>query len=710
MAAYRQLLAKNHVEKILEDVKQNNRLDRKKELPVWLPLAQSFNNGTRKAEDAVPSGLFYLDIDEKGLTEQLWQKVQDENLIEEYRIVYFAESAGGGTHIWAWRTPGATIEEDIQKLASRLGVSYDSHVTDLARCCFMVSEKYVKLLDPIVFEEQPSSPKLGDNRGLNEESPLTEKNENGSETCSDPQPPNLGGSNYKGIPYENIVQALLWKLGYGDAPAEGERNMALYTMSRYMRFICDFDEQKLFTILPHWGLSNHEVQSTIKSAVGSTRPAGIPSMMNEVLSSLGAASEAGSAESDESTVAPVDNELPGILQDLSDHAPEEFREATLMAAMPMLGTLATGIRAKYRDGKLNSPSFIVDIEAPQATGKSFVDAEFELLMDPIIKQDEVEWQKEIEYSLAKKNGEEVENPCAQIRIIEPNIGVSAFLERALYAKGKHLFTYAPEIETVLKNNKGGAWTEKNDLFRLAYDNKPWGQHRISKDSFSGKVTLYYNMVMCGTPNKCRAFFADAEGGLVSRVTPVLLPDMVGARMPHFKAWSQEDEEKVKRQCLCLMDEEGEVELPLINKAIEAWDEEKRQEYLQTLRYSLDVLRRRAALNGFRAGIIAYLLEGRQETERAIRFAVWYAERCLHYQLQLYGNKIDALHDNAVSPQASKGNIRYLDVLPKEFTKEDLVNLRLANNESPVVKTIIYRWVKEGLVVKTNANLWQKIQV
>lgn len=710
MAAYRQLLAKNHVEEILQDVKQNNRLDRKKELPVWLPLAQSFNNGTRKAEDAVPSGLFYLDIDEKGLTEQLWQKVQDENLIEEYRIVYFAESAGGGTHIWAWRTPGATIEEDIQKLASRLGVSYDSHVTDLARCCFMVSEKYVKLLDPIVFEEQPSSPKLGDNRGLNEESPLTEKNENGSETCSGPQPPNLGGSNYKGIPYENIVQALLWKLGYGDAPAEGERNMALYTMSRYMRFICDFDEQKLFTILPHWGLSDHEVQSTIKSAVGSTRPAGIPSMMNEVLSSLGAASEAGSAESDESTVAPVDNELPGILQDLSDHAPEEFREATLMAAMPMLGTLATGIRARYRDGKLNSPSFIVDIEAPQATGKSFVDAEFELLMDPIIKQDEVEWQKEIEYSLAKKNGEEVENPCAQIRIIEPNIGVSAFLERALYAKGKHLFTYAPEIETVLKNNKGGAWTEKNDLFRLAYDNKPWGQHRISKDSFSGKVTLYYNMVMCGTPNKCRAFFADAESGLVSRVTPVLLPDMVGARMPHFKPWSQEDEEKVKRQCLCLMDEEGEVELPLINKAIEAWDEEKRQEYLQTLRYSLDVLRRRAALNGFRAGIIAYLLEGRQETERAIRFAVWYAERCLHYQLQLYGNKIDALHDNAVSPQASKGNIRYLDVLPKEFTKEDLVNLRLANNESPVVKTIICRWVKEGLVVKTNANLWQKIQV
>ena len=704
MAAYRQLLAENHVEEILQDVKQNKNLDRKKELPVWLPLAECFTNGVRKAEDAQPSGLFFLDIDEKGLTETLWNKVREENLIEEFRIVYFAESAGGGTHIWAWRTPGLSIEEDIQKLASRLGVSYDSHVTDLARCCFMVSEQYVKLLDPVVFE--PLTEEL---RQLYAQFDVAKKVQTEVETThlslltSD-----LSPLNYKGIAYEKIVQALLWKLGYGDAPAEGERNTALYTMSRYLRFICDFDEQKLFAILPHWGLSDHEVLSTIKSAVSSVRPTDMPSQMKEVLASLDTAKEENPENEEESLVAPVNNELPGILQDLSDHAPEEFKEATLIAAMPMLGTLATSVRARYRDGKLNSASFIVDIEAPQATGKSFVDDEMALLMDPIIKQDEVEWQKEIAYSLAKKDGKEVENPCSNIRIIEPNIGVTAFLERALYAKGKHLFTYAPEIETVLKNNKGGAWTQKNDLFRLAYDNKPWGQHRVSKESFSGKVTLYYNMVMCGTPNKCRAFFADAESGLVSRVTPVILPDMVGAKMPQFVPWTKEDEERVKRQCLCLMDEEGEVDLPLINKAIEEWDEGKRQEFLQTLRYSLDVFRRRAALNGFRAGIIAYLLEGRQETERAIKFALWFAERCLYYQLQIYGDRIDAIHNGTLSTQAAKGNVRYLDVLPKEFTKEDLVALRLANNESPVVKTIIYRWTKEGLIEKIGPNLWRKV--
>ena len=77
-------------------------------------------------------------------------------------------------------------------------------------------------------------------------------------------------------------------------------------------------------------------------------------------------------------------------------------------------------------------------------------------------------------------------------------------------------------------------------------------------------------------------------------------------------------------------------------------------------------------------------------------------------MQIYGDKIDALHNGTLSTQASKGNIRYLDALPKEFTKEDLVNLRLANNESPVVKTVIYRWVKEGQIKKIGTNLWRKI--
>ena len=51
--------------------------------------------------------------------------------------------------------------------------------------------------------------------------------------------------------------------------------------------------------------------------------------MNEVLSSLGAAIETGTETVDDSMVSPVEAELPGILQDLSDHAPQGVHEGGL---------------------------------------------------------------------------------------------------------------------------------------------------------------------------------------------------------------------------------------------------------------------------------------------------------------------------------------------------------------------------------------------
>ena len=711
MAAYRQLLAENHVEEILQDVKQNKNLDRKKELPVWLPLAKYFKNGTRKAEDAVPSGLFFLDIDEKGLTEALWNKVREEGLIEEFRIVYFAESAGGGTHIWAWRTPGLSIEEDIQRLASRLGVSYDSHVTDLARCCFMVSEKYVKLLDPVVFGTSPDPSEGGECLRAEESvehpepflpvrpsSPLGRPGEVSERL----------GEVYKGLEYEQIVTRLLFKLGYGDAPVEGERNETLYTVSRYMRYICDFNAEWLFQVLPHWGLSDHEVMATIKSAVASARPQSMPSLFRELLDSMLAEvqeQESVDKEEEDDGLSPkVPKKLPGILQTIIDHTPDEFKEASLFCTMPILGTLATGVRAEYNDGKINSPSFITSVWGPQASGKSFADNLVDMLLEPIQKQDDVEWQKEMEYSLSKKD--DAEDPMSNIRIIEPTIGVAALLKRAYCAKGKHLFTYAPEIETVLKNNKGGAWTEKNDFFRLAYDNKVWGQHRISKESFSAKTRLYYNILMCGTPQKSRAFFADAESGLVSRTSFVELPDMKGAKMPKFQKYSKEEETAIRHKCLELMDEECTVELPRILKAIDDWDESKRQTYLQTLQPSLDTFRRRSALNGFHAGMVAYMLCDKQETDEVVEFAVWFAERCLYYQMKLFGDKIDAL-SNAEGMNGQVRNVRYLDLLSKLFTRQDLENLRAANGQPTNVRMILSRWAKEGLIRKVDRNLWLK---
>lgn len=641
LEAVRELLARNHVEDILNDVKQNGNRERKKELPVWLPLAESFSNGTRKADDAQPSGLFFLDIDEKGLTEKLWQKVCDEGLVRECRLVYFAESAGGGTHIWAWRTPGSTIEEDIRRLADRLGVSYDSHVTDLARCCFMVSERYVKLLDPVVFE-----PLTEEQKALYAApgAPRHEVKQEQAQTVVYPR-------DYKGVGYDRIVQAM--------------------------------------------------------------RPNEMPSKLTEVLTTLEVETEAGQSaiQDDDDELAPaVPRKLPHMLQMLASHAPAEFREAVLMDALPMLGTLATGVRARYRDGKVHSPSFMVAMEAPQATGKSFASDLQRLLLDPILKQDDVEWAKETAWVKACKEcgkGERPEDPEAKIRVLPATLSNTMLLKRACYARGEHLFTYAPEVETVTKGNKAGAWSQKNDLFRIAFDNEEWGQLYMSDQSFSGKTRLYYNVLLCGTPRTMLAFFSNVEDGLVTRFSFVRLPDMMGARMPKFQTLTKEEEDMVKRQCVELMDEKGEVELPLINKAIDDWDEGKRHEYLKTLRPAVDVFRRRAAVIGFRAGMIGYELCGKQEAEEAIELAVWVAERTFHYQMELFGNQVDLLNSEMPVGGGQRSTADLLSLLGKEFTKDDLVRLRVAHGQSPVVKSVIHRWKEAELIEKVAPNVWRK---
>jgi hypothetical protein len=182
--------------------------------------------------------------------------------------------------------------------------------------------------------------------------------------------------------------------------------------------------------------------------------------------------------------------------------------------------------------------------------------------------------------------------------------------------------------------------------------------------------------------------------------------MKGAKMPKFQKYSKEEETAIRHKCLELMDEECTVELPRILKAIDDWDESKRQAYLQTLQPSLDTFRRRSALNGFHAGMVAYMLCDKQETDEVVEFAVWFAERCLYYQMKLFGDKIDAL-SNAEGMNGQVRNVRYLDLLSKLFTRQDLENLRAANGQPTNVRMILSRWAKEGLIRKVDRNLWLK---
>jgi len=74
-----------------------------------------------------------------------------------------------------------------------------------------------------------------------------------------------------------------------------------------------------------------------------------------------------------------------------------------------------------------------------------------------------------------------------------------------------------EMDTLVKSERAGVWSQKSDIYRLAFDNAEYGQAYMSDSSFNAHIHVYYNLLLTGTPNSLRRFFKDLENGLATRV-------------------------------------------------------------------------------------------------------------------------------------------------------------------------------------------------
>ena len=86
----------------------------------------------------------------------------------------------------------------------------------------------------------------------------------------------------------------------------------------------------------------------------------------------------------------------------------------------------------------------------------------------------------MEEKRARKNSkQQPEDPRAKIRIVPGTVSNAMLFKRLDCAEGEHLFTYAEEIDTLSKGRKSGAWSQKDDIMRQAFDNSICGQDYMS---------------------------------------------------------------------------------------------------------------------------------------------------------------------------------------------------------------------------------------
>ena len=405
-------------------------------------------------------------------------------------------------------------------------------------------------------------------------------------------------------------------------------------------------------------------------------------------------------------------QLPPALRATLKPYPEDFHMPILTGLMPALATLADEVTYEYCNGKTHHMDLFAFIKGEQSDNKSVVEDVVELWIAPLRKEDEVVRAQEEEaarQNRTRKANERGQQTEGCVRIVPITISIAKLLQRQINARGHSLFSIEPEADTLLKTNGAGSWSAKYDVYRTSWDGSLFGQDFMSLNSQSGNVKAFYSWTICGQTCSFLKMYGNenATNGLSSRTMIAEMPDNSFRKMPKFKKMSEADLKAIQEGIQKLREAKGFKATPRICKAIDEWQEQKRLEAAPRLDTIKDIYRRRAAVIGFRCGVIFMLLVGK-ESNACIEFALTMAEYTLQNQCRLFGPLLKLQNDRVRDRMpAATVNENVLQQLPSPFTIDDLRRLKGSECADGTLYSILSRWKAEGWITKTDKNSWLK---
>ena len=538
--------------------------------------------------------------------------------------------------------------------------------------------------------------------------------------------------NYNGIPYSVIVNSLLAVFGFKDGNVpEGARNSTLYRLARQLRYICDFNPLYIRSVVPSWGLTEEEMNQTIHSAVASTRMTDMPYELKHAIDEIQKPDLSTAAKRQEylQRLNPLPEKMPFLMRYILKRYGRNGRSA-LIASLPMLGTLLGRFESKYLDGRKHRPVFMVVVAGHAGSGKGFLSDMQEWLLKPVLEQDdkgreELEaYAREREKKKGAKQLPDKPTPC--MRVLSATSSNGMLLERAKASLGQPLCVITEEIDESSRANKNGAWADKSDIYRKAFDGAIWGQDYLT---YSGSVHLFVNLVFAGTYSSVRNYFCNVENGLMTRFFFTEMARDLGRNVELRWDGETKDDRKAAEIVQSLYDQGSTIDLPSpeniisfslpkAKKAAFDFNEEKIQEWEASgpdedhRDNAIDLLRRRAAVTIFRASQIMYALEGGKETARGGEMARWYGNEAFLNQYIMFADQINdvARANNAIqrkqdiaASRVARTNalFRLLDKLPEEFTLKDIKNVMKDDGmATDGATTYITRMERREMIMRT----------
>ena len=685
--------------------------EQKKQLAIFTPHA-TFPNGRRVNEDAVPSGLSMYDVDHVPDPRGYYQSMIGDKAGELGIVLAHVTPSTEGLRLFFVVPEGMSLEEAQRWMSRQLGdADYDGCVKDLARCSFVVPRDYILYLDEEeLFKER--KPAIGEDlksptQRIGIANPDEQGNKNGNnELC------------FKGIPYTSIISE--WWRRNGGEPQEGERNVKLHKLAVNLRAICDNKREVLMAVMPRFGLSEQELKSIVDSAC-KEEPKGVSRVMQQIVES-----EERRVKNEESDAEAVAEEtgvkvnvrsLPPGLKESLVGVPPSMHIPVLCSVLPIAAAYADGVRVEYCDGNRQHLGLMSIVRGDQASGKSVCKNAVDVWKRQFDEEDALARKREEEWKERKKsrkaNEKAPDDPKVLIRVVPVTVSCSTLLKRFKNSCGHTLYSFGEELDTLRKTNGAGSWSSKYDIYRLSFDHGEWGQDYNSDQAESGVVNVAYNWTMLGTNGAMRKCFKqdNIENGLSSRILVAEMPDSSFQKMPKFGRRTAEDEARIQQAVTRLRSFSGLIDVPRLRKAIEDWVEEKRVEAAKDIDHVKDTYRKRAAVIGFRCGVVFHLLSGRdKESKACLDFARMMADYCLYQQIKTFGEALRNEYVDARNEcQRYGANHSVFDQLAPTFSRDDLRALKHDCTESGL-RNIIMRWKRDGWIEPIDRHHWRKVAI
>ncbi len=752
------------VRQTIEAVRKGEK-ERKPSLPCVCYMGYSLN-GMRKADQMRPTGLVMIDIDHcenpRGAWGQILLAYQGiyQQVGESYPILILAHitpSGHGLRLVFTNHADEMTIEENIKAFDAELALSFHGEVDlackDLSRVSFLVS------FDDILYYSE---------KGLEKDIAVHIK----YDSIEANKPTQKEGKKveklYKDFKYgtklvrEIAEEYCAYYFPEGNhTPPQGSVHTFYNQMVKDFRCICDNKPEILISVLPQFGHSDEECLSQCRSICQRNNLSKLPKPFYFFLKDRNwyvnpfEKQEAAKAEEEEpedpykQLDALIDGapKLPPVFRQYINSAPRYFKIPYLMSLLPVMGTLTSYLEGMY-NGKVQTTSFMSVIYAPPSSGKSYMVELAEQLLNQLAMRDAVSAARDNIYSKMIKmkgaNEKAPEDPRTPQRIMPAINSIPKILSKMSNNAGYHMFTAVEEMDTWIKGSKGRDG-DKNDMYRVAWDNGKYGQSFMSAQTFNGIVRLYWNVLITGTIDQVLNYFRNIENGMITRCSFTDLGDQMFTLAPVFKKISERDQEiieKWKNKCDAntylhpldidmnalydVKDEDfdnkiawkqefrprQEVNIDWIIPHLNKWCTDQNLLASKNTDNARGVFHRRVAVRGYRLAMICTTLYDKirdREKQVIVDFVLWFMECDLYGILKLFGAKYNEHYVKSASTIKEYKFADLYDALPDVFETSDLIAQISKSKFSTNHYTVLSIWKKAKLIEKIEKNKFKKIK-